>query len=66
MILVIEFGFLTPPFGLNLFVAMGLTDRTLAQVTRAVLPFIVILLVCVLLVTFVPAISLFLPKLFLR
>lgn len=63
MVLLIEFGFLTPPFGINLFVSMGLTGKPLTQVARSVLPFIVILLVCVFLVTFVPAISLFIPNL---
>ena len=66
MVLVIEFGFLTPPFGLNLFVAMGLTDRSLTEVSRAVLPFLFLLLVCLFLVTFIPSISLYLPMKFLR
>ena len=66
MVLVIEFGFLTPPFGLNLFVSMGLTQKSLTFVARAVTPFLALLLVCVFLVTFIPEISLFLPKLFLR
>jgi C4-dicarboxylate transporter, DctM subunit len=66
MVLVIEFGFLTPPFGLNLFVAMGLTDKSLMEVSRGVLPFLVLLLICLMLVTFIPAISLYLPTLFYR
>ena len=66
MVLVIEFGFLTPPFGLNLFVTMGLTGESLTSVARAVLPFLAILLVCVLIVTFILEISLVLPKLLLR
>ncbi len=66
MVLVIEFGFLTPPFGLNLFVTMGLTGQPLTQVSRAVMPFLLLLLACVMLVTFIPDISLILPKIFLR
>ncbi|MFH1139567.1 MAG: TRAP transporter large permease subunit [Pseudomonadota bacterium] len=65
MVLLIEFGFLTPPFGINLFVAMGLTGKSLTQVAAAVAPFILILLSCVFLVTFFPEISLFLPRLLL-
>jgi len=65
MVLLIEFGFLTPPFGLNLFVAMGLTNKSLTEVSLAVWPFLVLLLLCVLLVTYVPSISLFLPQTFL-
>lgn len=62
MVLLIEYGFLTPPFGLNLFVTMGLTGESLTTVSRAVAPFLLLLLACVLLVIFIPEISLFLPK----
>jgi C4-dicarboxylate transporter DctM subunit len=66
MVMVIEFGFLTPPFGLNLFVAMGLTEKSLVEVSRGVIPFLVLLLICLFIVTFVPALSLYLPTTFLR
>ncbi len=66
MVLLIEYGFLTPPFGLNLFVAMGLTKKSLTEVSLAVWPFLALLLFCVLLVTYVPWISLVLPQTFLR
>jgi C4-dicarboxylate transporter DctM subunit len=65
MVLLIEYGFLTPPFGLNLFVTMGITGESLTIVGRAVGPFLFWLLLCVLLITFVPQISLFLPNLLL-
>jgi C4-dicarboxylate transporter DctM subunit len=65
MVMVIEFGFLSPPFGLNLFVAMGLTNKSLTEITHAVAPFIVLLLICLMLVTYIPWISLFLPNTFL-
>lgn len=63
MVMLIEFGFLTPPFGINLFVSMGLTGKPLTRVAASVAPFILILLICVILVTFIPQISLFLPNL---
>jgi C4-dicarboxylate transporter DctM subunit len=63
MVMVIEIGFLTPPFGLNLFVAMGLTDKGLLEVSRAVLPFLLLLLAAIVLVTCFPALSLWLPSL---
>jgi len=66
MVLVIEYGFLTPPFGLNLFVAMGLTKKSLVEVSKAVAPFLVILLFCLFLCTYIPEISLYLPNKFLR
>jgi C4-dicarboxylate transporter DctM subunit len=66
MVLMIEFGFLTPPFGLNLFVSMGITNRPLTEVAKATAPFLVLLIICVLLITFVPQVSLFLPNLLLQ
>jgi len=66
MVLMIEFGFLTPPFGLNLFVSMGITGQPLTSVARATLPFLILLIVCVMVFTFVPELSLFLPKLLMR
>lgn len=62
MVLMIEFGFLTPPFGLNLFVAMGMTGQSLTRVGAAVTPFLLVLFACIMLITFVPEISLFLPN----
>jgi C4-dicarboxylate transporter DctM subunit len=61
--MVIAIGFLTPPFGLNLFVTMGLTGKSLLQVSRAVLPFLFLLLLTIILITCFPAISLWLPSL---
>ena len=66
MVLVIEYGFLTPPFGLNLFVAMGLTNKSLVEVSRGVGPFLILLLICLILVTFIPSISTWLPYTLLR
>lgn len=66
MIVNIECGFLTPPFGLNLFVSMAISGKSLVEIGRAVLPFIAIFLGCLLALTYVPQISLFLPKLLLR
>lgn len=66
MVLNIQFGMLTPPFGLNLFVAMGITRASLTEIAAGVTPFLVILLACLFLVTYVPWISLVLPDLFLR
>lgn len=65
MVMVIEFGFLSPPFGLNLFVAMGLTNKSLTEVSIGVAPFLILLLICLMLVTYIPWISLVLPNTFL-
>jgi C4-dicarboxylate transporter DctM subunit len=66
MVLNIQIGMLTPPFGLNLFVAAGITKRPLVQVSCGVIPFLGIMLICLALVTYIPWISLVLPKIFLN
>ncbi len=50
----LELGYLTPPVGLNLFLASYRFDRTLVQVYRASLPMLIILAFGVLLITYVP------------
>jgi C4-dicarboxylate transporter, DctM subunit len=66
MILNMEFGMLTPPFGLNLFVCMGISGERMEEVGRAVLPFLLLLLGSLAAITYIPDISLLLPKIFLR
>jgi C4-dicarboxylate transporter DctM subunit len=66
MIVNIEFGFLTFPFGLNLFVSMGMTGKSLTEVGRAVLPFLLLLLGGLALITYVPFISTALPTWLMR
>ncbi len=61
MIVNVEMGFLTFPFGLNLFVAMGLTGKPLTYIARSVLPFMALLVLCLLAVTYIPEISTWLP-----
>ncbi len=58
-----EIGFLTPPLGVNLFVASGISKISLERITRAIIPFIIALLIGVTLLTFIPQISTFLPNL---
>jgi C4-dicarboxylate transporter DctM subunit len=65
MIVNIEAGFMTPPFGLNLFVSMAIAKRSLVDVSKAILPFIILFFCCLLAITYIPGISLFLPKLLL-
>ncbi len=62
MVLNIQMGMLTPPFGLNLFVASGITKQPLVKIARGVAPFLLIMLLCLMLVTYIPWISLVLPK----
>lgn len=61
MIVNMELGMITPPVGLNLFVASGLTGMNLKDVVIASLPWTLTLFAGLLLVTYIPAISLWLP-----
>ena len=63
MVVNMEIGMLTPPVGLNLFVTSGITGMSILEVTKAALPWLGILLVFLMLVTYIPAISTFLPNL---
>ncbi len=52
-------GFITPPLGLNLFVVSGLTGMPILQVASRAVPYVLTMLVVVLLIAFVPELSLF-------
>jgi C4-dicarboxylate transporter DctM subunit len=58
-----EVGMITPPVGLNLYVASGLSGLSLEEVTKASLPWMAVMIVALLLVTYIPWISLFLVNL---
>ena len=62
MVVNMEIGMITPPIGLNLFVTSGITGMSLTQVVKAALPFVVILFIFLILVTYVPQISTTLPE----
>lgn len=62
MVINLEIGFLTPPLGLNLIVAMTAFRESFLEVCRAVIPFILLILAVLLLVTFVPRIALVFVK----
>lgn len=63
MVVNLEIGLVTPPIGLNLFVTAGITKMTIGQVIKAASPWLILLLGFLVFVTYVPAISLWLPKL---
>lgn len=63
MVVNMEIGMLTPPVGLNLFVTAGITGRNMIWVIKACLPWLSLLLLFLMLITYVPQISLFLPEL---
>ena len=64
MLVNLGFGLITPPVGSVLFVASAVSKQKIEQVVKAMLPFYLVLFLVLMLVTYIPAISLFLPKLF--
>jgi len=56
-------GFVTPPIGVNLFVASSLTEIPILAIAKKAVPFMISFLIALLLITFIPNISLFLLSL---
>jgi tripartite ATP-independent transporter DctM subunit len=54
----LEMGYLTPPMGANLFLSSYRFDRPLSEVFRSILPYLALLLIVVLLITYVPSMTL--------
>jgi C4-dicarboxylate transporter DctM subunit len=63
MVVNMEIGMITPPIGLNLFVTSGITGMSLARVVRAAAPFVAVLFVFLIMVTYIPWLSTWLPTL---
>ena len=60
MIVNLEIGYLTPPLGLNLIIAMSAFNESFLEICKAALPFIVLMLIGLFIVAMVPQLSLFL------
>ena len=65
MVVNLAIGFITPPLGINLFVAARVGREPLETVTSGIMRFMVVMLICLLLITFIPAISMLIPNLFM-
>lgn len=63
MVVNMEIGMITPPVGLNLFVTAGVAGMSMMAVVRAALPFLMILVVFLIMVTYIPFLSTWLPTL---
>jgi C4-dicarboxylate transporter, DctM subunit len=61
-----ELGYLTPPVGLNVYMASYRFGKSVPAVFRAVLPIIIVLHIGVLLITYAPPLTTFLPRLFAK
>ena len=65
MVVNMEIGMITPPVGLNLFVTSGVARMPMMSVVRAALPFLGVLFIFLILITYIPIISTFLPTYFM-
>ncbi len=65
MVVNMEIGMITPPVGLNLFVTSGVAGMPMMNVVRAALPFLAVLFVFLIMVTYIPWLSTFLPTTFM-
>ena len=62
MVVNLAIGFITPPLGINLFVAARIGNVKLEVVCQGIIRFIIAMVFCLMLITFIPAISEFLPR----
>jgi C4-dicarboxylate transporter DctM subunit len=62
MVVNMEIGMITPPVGLNLFVTSGVAGMPMMSVVRAALPFLAVLFVFLIMVTYIPIISTLIPN----
>lgn len=56
-------GLFTPPVGLNLYVAAGISGSSIMDISKGIVPFVVASIIALMLITYIPAISTFLPDL---
>lgn len=63
MIVNLAIGMCTPPLGINLFISAQLAKINLLQITRGMIPFYIVLIVTLMVITYIPQISMFLPNL---
>ena len=63
MVVNISIGFITPPVGLNLFVACSIGDVKFGELVKSLRPFLVAMVIALILITYIPSITLALPSL---
>jgi C4-dicarboxylate transporter DctM subunit len=64
--LALSIGFITPPYGANLFVASAVTGLKVEKIIKPIIPFLISLLICLMIITFFEGFSMFLPNFFYR
>ncbi|MCL2602733.1 MAG: TRAP transporter large permease subunit, partial [Treponema sp.] len=62
MVVNLAIGFFTPPIGVNLFVASRIGNEGIETISRGIVPFVLVMFVCLMLITYVPQIAMILPS----
>src|SRR5690606_10622458 len=62
MVLNLAIGLVTPPVGATLFAGMAVGRVTMEEITKTIWPFYIAMLACLLFVTYIPGLSLWLPR----
>jgi TRAP-type C4-dicarboxylate transport system permease large subunit len=57
-------GLLTPPMGVVLFVVCGIANLSLEEITKAIWPFLIAILIVLFLITYIPSLTLAIPRYF--
>ncbi|MCC2596319.1 TRAP transporter large permease [Pusillimonas sp. MFBS29] len=63
MVVNLALGMVTPPFGVNLFAACAVANLPIERLARSLLPFVAVVVACLLVITYVPEVSLFFKEL---
>ena len=57
LVITLSFGLITPPVGVNLYVACGVAKVNLKQISKAVVPLLIASIIVLLIITYIPGIS---------
>ncbi|MDT8861007.1 TRAP transporter large permease [Alkalihalobacillus sp. MEB130] len=63
MVINLSIGYITPPVGINLFVAAKISNMKIVDISKAILPFLLILIINLMIITYLPTLSTWLPSL---
>lgn len=66
MVVNLTIGFVTPPLGANLFVACQISGVSFEEICKKIFPFVMAMVAALMLITYIPGISMFLPNLLMR
>lgn len=66
MVVNLAIGFVTPPLGINLFVASRIGGAPLDEVIKGAVPFMITMIIVLLVITYIPAVSMILPNLIMK